>query len=195
MSSGVVFGYGIIFFYAGFQIMNDRLMCMYIKKQEFNTVLFIFKNFLHYMIPVVYITVMIMFVLPFIGDGPIFPMMLKLFFYNSCNSYWWTNVLLISNFVPWNLEDMCASNIAMISNEFMLIVILIPLFGLIYKRCFQRTLWITFIVIGLGGSMFPVIYMTIKYGIEGYPGFLSNSYAYMYLKLYYAIPPFLIGIA
>ena len=33
MTSGVIYGYGIIYFYMGFQVMNDRLMCMYIKKQ------------------------------------------------------------------------------------------------------------------------------------------------------------------
>jgi len=31
MSSGVIYGYGIIYFYIGFQIMNDRLMCQYVK--------------------------------------------------------------------------------------------------------------------------------------------------------------------
>ena len=31
MASGMMYGYGIIYFYMGFQIMYDRLMCMYIK--------------------------------------------------------------------------------------------------------------------------------------------------------------------
>jgi hypothetical protein len=32
MSSGMMYGYGMIYFYMGFQIMYDRLMTMYYKK-------------------------------------------------------------------------------------------------------------------------------------------------------------------
>jgi hypothetical protein len=80
--------------------------------------LFIFKNFLYYTIPVCYITVATIFVMPFIGDGPIFPKIMDDFFLQSCTSNWWTNVLLISNFVPWTTDQMCGAHISLISNEF-----------------------------------------------------------------------------
>lgn len=84
MLSGIIYGYGIIYFYLGFQIMNDRLVNMYRKSQQFNMLLFIFKNFLYYTIPVCYITVVIVFVLPFLGDGPIFPKVMDDFYLQSC---------------------------------------------------------------------------------------------------------------
>ncbi len=93
-------------------------MCMFLKKQNFNMLLFIVKNFLYYMIPVVYITMIILFILPFIGDGPIFPLVMDDFFLESCGSYWWTNVLLISNYYPWSTAKMCGAHISFISNEF-----------------------------------------------------------------------------
>lgn len=60
--------------------MNDRLVGMYRKNQQFNMILFIFKNFLFYSIPVCYVTVMAIFILPFIGDGPIFSKIIDDFF-------------------------------------------------------------------------------------------------------------------
>jgi hypothetical protein len=84
MASGIMYGYGLIYFYMGFQVMNDRLMCMYVKKQQFNVLLFIIKNFLLYVLPVCYTMVMIIFVLPFIGEGPIYSKVLDNFFLDSC---------------------------------------------------------------------------------------------------------------
>ena len=157
--------------------------------------LFIVKNYLYYMIPVCYVTVMILFVLPFIGDGPLYPKIMDDFFLNSCSSYWWTNVLLISNYVPWNVSDMCASHISLISNEFQLIIILIPLLGFVYKNYFRRALMFVFGFIGIVGSLIPVLVMTIDKKVDGYPGYLSNSFNDMLTKIYFRIPPFLIGIA
>lgn len=195
MSSGVIYGYGVIYFYLGFQIMNDRLVSMYRKSQQFNMVLFIFKNFLYYTIPICYITVVTIFIMPFIGDGPIFPKVMDDFFLQSCNTYWWTNVLLISNFVPWTTDQMCLAHISLISNEFQMIIVLIPLFGYIYNKYHRQVLTVMFFLIGVGASLIPVVQMTLKYNVDGFPGFLSNSYSDMYTKVYFRIPSFLMGIA
>ena len=195
MSSGIIYGYGLIYFYMGFQVMNDRLISMYVKKTQFNMLLFIVKNYLYYMIPVCYITVAVLFIVPFVGDGPIFPKIMDDFFYDSCNNYWWTNILLISNFVPWNSREMCSANISLISNEFQMVIILIPLIGYVYKNYYRRALAILFTVIGVGASLIPVLYMTLYKGTDSYPGYMSNSFDNMMTKIYFRIPPFLIGIA
>lgn len=123
--------------------------------------LFIVKNFLHYMIPVAFITMSILFVLPFLGEGPIYTKILDDFFLTSCSNNWWANILLISNWYPFMISNTCASNITLISNEFQLIVILIPLLGYVYKNLYRRALIITFSIIGVGFSMVPVIWVTI----------------------------------
>jgi hypothetical protein len=105
-------------------------------------------------------------------------------------------MLLISNFFPWELKDMCGAHFSLIANEFMMIAILIPLIGFVYKNYYRTTLMIVFLVFGLGASMVPVIYMTNKEDpVVAYPGFYSNAYSDMFTKVYFRIPPFLIGIA
>ncbi len=118
MSSGMMYGYGLIYLYMGFQVMYDRLMTMYYKKQDFNYLLFIVKTFLLYMLPVCYTMVLIMFVLPFIGEGPIYAHIIEEFYSKSCQDYWWTNVILISNFYPSTVKEMCGSHFSLIANEF-----------------------------------------------------------------------------
>jgi hypothetical protein len=39
------------------------------------------------------------------------------------------------------------------------------------------------------------VIITIKYNVDGYPGFMSKAYSDMYNKLYYRVPPLLIGIS
>jgi hypothetical protein len=119
-------------------------------------------------------TMAVMFIFPFIGDGPIFPDIINDFFLDSC-SYWWTNFLLISNWVPWTNEEMCMASVSLISNEFQMIIILIPLIGYIYKNYFRRALAVAFTSIGLLGSLVPVLYMTLVKGTDSSTGYMSNA--------------------
>ena len=74
-------------------------------------------------------------------------------------------------------------------------IVLIPLFVLIYKNAYRNVLIGAFIVVGIVGSLIPTFAMTLKYNINGYPGYLSNGYDLLFMKTYYRIPPFLMGIA
>jgi hypothetical protein len=195
ITQGIIYGAGLIYFYMGFQVMSDRLQSMYFKKAQFNMLLFIVKNYLYYMIPVCYVTITVVFVLPFVGDGPIYAAVMDQFFLTPCNNYWWTNVLLVSNFQPWGTQEMCSANISLISNEFWLIIVLIPLFGFVYKNYYRRALACWFFLIGVGASLIPLVYVSLAFNTDSYPGFMSNAYDNMMTKIYYRIPPFLIGIA
>jgi hypothetical protein len=148
------------------------------------------------MLPVCYTMVLIIFVLPFIGEGPLYASIIRDFYQNSCETYWWTNLILISNYYPWNVEEMCGSHFSLIANEFQLVVILIPLFGYIYKNYYRLTLISAFCFIGICGSIIPVLNFTTKSPpVDAYAGFLNGSYNDMLTKIYYRLPPFLIGIA
>ena len=76
-------------------------------------------------------------------------------------------------------------------------VVLIPLFGFIYKNYFRMTLLSTFLFIGVAGSVAPILFITISADpqIDAYAGFLNESYEKILTKIYYRLPPFLIGIA
>jgi len=78
-----------------------------------------------------------------------------------------------------------------------MVIILIPLFGYIYKNYFRMTLTSAFILIGVIGSIAPVLYFTAVKDppVDAYAGFLNGSFNDMLTKIYYRLPPFLIGIA
>jgi hypothetical protein len=148
------------------------------------------------MIPVVYTMVLIMYVMPFIGTGPIYAKMMDDFFLNSCQSYWWTNLILINNFYPWDNDFSCGAHLPMIANEFWMIVVLIPLISYFYNNFNnkRKVLYLVFSLIGLI-SMAAVLTITIKLNVVAYPGFLNLAFSNMYTKVYFRIPPFLIGAA
>lgn len=84
----------------------------------------------------------------------------------------------------------------MIANEFMMIAILIPFIGFVYKNYYRKVLITVFSIFGICGSIIPVLYMTNKDPpVDAYPGLYNNAYDDMMTKIYYRIPPFLIGIA
>lgn len=76
-----------------------------------------------------------------------------------------------------------------------MIVIIIPIFIFVYKHAFRRVLYAAFLIIGIGASIIPVIYMTLKYDVDAYPGYQDYGLDYMLFRMYFRIPPFLIGIA
>lgn len=43
--------------------------------------------------------------------------------------------------------------------------------------------------------MIPVLYTTLKYNINAFPGFLSEGYQYLFIRLWFRINPFLFGMA
>lgn len=51
-----------------------------------------------------------------------------------------------------------------------------------------------FSVLGLM-SLVAVVTITIEFNVDGYPGFMSKAFSDMYTKIYYRLPPFLIGVA
>jgi len=74
-------------------------------------------------------------------------------------------------------------------------VVLIPLFVIVYTNTFRKVLIGSFVVVGIVGSFIPTFYVTMKYDINAYPGYLSNGYDLLFMKTYYRIPPFIMGIA
>lgn len=76
-----------------------------------------------------------------------------------------------------------------------MVAVFIPLFIYIYRKAYRKVLIASFLIITIAGSLIPTFVMTFEYGINSFPGFMSNGYDYMFMKTYYRIPPFIIGIA
>eukprot|EP00347_Sterkiella_histriomuscorum_P003458 403364220 len=195
MISGIIYGFSLVYFYAGFATMYEILQSIYLKQHKFNTLLFIFRCYIFYAIPVAFCTSLIVAVMPFLGSGPLYPTIMKQIFLDNCVSYWWTNLILISNYYPREFSSQCGNHLTYISNEFQMIAVFIPLFVFIYQKAYRKVLISSFVIIAVCGSLIPNFWMTMKYEINSYPGFLSNGYDYMFMKAYYRMPPFIIGIA
>jgi hypothetical protein len=73
---------------------------------------------------------------------------------------------------------------------------LVPLISYFYSNFNSRRkiLYLIFSILGLM-SLAAVVTITIKFNVDGYPGFMSKAYSDMYTKIYYRLPPFLIGVA
>ncbi|CDW80987.1 UNKNOWN [Stylonychia lemnae] len=194
MMQGAIFGFSLVYFYSGFATMYSVLQSIYLKEHSFSILLFILRTYIFYAIPAAFCTAITVAIFPYIGTGPLYPTLLKSFLLDNCVQYWWTNILLISNFYPQNFSDQCVGHLTYISNEFQLLIVLIPMFVVIYKHAFRKVLIGSFIFVAIFGSLIPTIVMTYKYEINSYPGYLSQGYNYMFMKVYYRIPPFLFGI-
>jgi hypothetical protein len=73
----------------------------YIKREEFTFIVGIIKKYTRYLVPFTCGIMIIMYVLPFIGEGPIYLVALKTQFMISCESSWFYGFLHISNLYPW----------------------------------------------------------------------------------------------
>lgn len=67
----------------------------------------------------------------YMGDGPLYvkswePLL------NGCDTYWWSNLIFLNNFVPWNLIDVCLPWTFYISLDFQFFLITPPL---VYLYC------------------------------------------------------------
>ena len=98
--SGCIFGFSLMFFYEGFSNMYDILLQIYIRRQNFNPFLYILRTYFYYALPVGLTTMFAVFLMPYLGSGPIYSTVFNNFFQRPCSGYWWTNILLINNYYP-----------------------------------------------------------------------------------------------
>ncbi|CDW89299.1 UNKNOWN [Stylonychia lemnae] len=83
-------------------------MCQIYDAQKgftFKDVMKIYGKRLIRLLPIYYLTLLFgIFIGPRISSGPTWYMYEQSLFYR-CNTYWWTNVILISNFIPWDQDN------------------------------------------------------------------------------------------
>ena len=59
--------------------------------------------------PIIVITAIMITVMPFAGSGPVYYEVINDIFLTNCASYWWTNILFINNFYPWEFNKVCGN--------------------------------------------------------------------------------------
>jgi peptidoglycan/LPS O-acetylase OafA/YrhL len=99
--------------------------------QKINVTKAIVFRYFRIVIPMTVMIIFITFIMPLLGDGPQWNMMIK----NQseiCKTTWWKNILLIQNWL--GIENMCKSHTHHIASDFQLSVIAQFLVILLYKR-------------------------------------------------------------
>nr|XP_006823298.1 PREDICTED: nose resistant to fluoxetine protein 6-like [Saccoglossus kowalevskii] len=138
-----------------------------------------------------------MFILPWVGQGPMwFKMLPKPY----CEKYWWSTLLYINNFYPDSLTEECLGWTWYLSNDWQFYVIspiiLIPLYrsrkvGFIILSCILTA---SFIVTGTLIGVYDLNIIALgdtPDSLETGPNF-TNS---VYIKPYCRIAPYLVGMA
>ena len=187
MNSGVIFGFGILYFYSGFAVVHDRLISLH--KQ--NLLMFVIKKYLTTAFSIGYVTALIATILPFLGDdAPLYPQIMSSLFSDNCAQYWWTNILMISNFYPWNSALLCGAHIPYLVTDFQLIAFLTPFFLLLRPHPLLLTpflILLTSVCIGI------TVYMVLQGNVSGFPGHQTEGYELLMFRLYYRVTPFVMG--
>jgi peptidoglycan/LPS O-acetylase OafA/YrhL len=86
-------------------------------------------------LPLFYLTFLVgIFVIPRISSGGVWFVYEEALFW-QCNQYWWANILLLGNFIPWdqNAKGGCMPWSWAIAADFQL-YIFIPLYVVVYKK-------------------------------------------------------------
>lgn len=131
------------------------------------------------------------FIMAMAGTGPIF-YMYKDDYAGACNRYWWSHLLFINNFYPFDRDEQCMGWTWYLPNDMQFFLLLPPLVYLLYR--FR----IVGIFVNLGIMLASFIVSFIILMIEDFsPSFYAikeNYYRVYYMKPYMRISPFIIGI-
>ena len=131
---------------------------------------------------------------PFINQGPIWPDF-QASFDSGCEKYWWTNIVFLNNFIPWDAPCGCFGWGWYLANDYQFFIITPFLLILYYKN--KKLGWVLslmllivsfFVTFALAyDSEFAVDYVTLA------PNYLDYWYK-IYSKPYCRIQPYLIGV-
>lgn len=74
----------------------------YIRRQSFRYVVYMVRKYIRLLIPILFATFGIKYVVPFLSDGPIYLIMLRKTFLIPCENAWYLNFLFIQNWLYWS---------------------------------------------------------------------------------------------
>eukprot|EP00347_Sterkiella_histriomuscorum_P007239 403349727 len=191
---GQIYGFGSLYFYCGFSNTYDSLLQIYVRRSNFNLIVYILRTFLFIFLSMLYITSVMIAFFPFMGSGPIYALMAEEMFVKNCKTYWWTNLLIINNFYPWKQSDQCGMALTFFANEFWLSIILIPIFLSLYKNTFRKVFIVSFLVITVVFSLIPTVVVAIDENVNPYPNLDSLMGEAIISRIYYRIPAFICGV-
>lgn len=182
----------VFFWISGF--LGGYLMLEYVKKRNGKNqpFLMIMLHRLLRLIPLYLATIFFFWqIMSMVGTGPVF-FKYKEEYAGACSRYWWSHLLFINNFYPFDRDEQCMGWTWYLPNDVQFFALLPPLVWLLYRRrawgvaaiavIMTASLTASVIILqlaGFGPSMFRI---------------KENYYRVYYMKPYMRVSPFLIGI-
>jgi hypothetical protein len=132
--AGGVYAVDTFFFLSGFLTCYLLTLKAYKTKGRINWLLVYFHRYYRLVFPVLFVMLFAMFVFRYIADGPIYRPSMESVLY-QCNTYWWSNLLFINNFLPFSGVDECIGWVWYLANDFQFFLVSPPI---IYAYCKNR---------------------------------------------------------
>ena len=79
----------------------------FMKQQEFSIFVRVFRKYIRLLVPITFATLGIKYIMPFMGDGPIYLVSIKETLLIPCEGSWFLNLLFVQNFMFWNDRYNC----------------------------------------------------------------------------------------
>ena len=88
---------------------DDNSESKYLKNQEFSFAVNVFRRYLRFLVPIIFATLGIKYIMPFMGEGPIYLVSLKDQLMIPCEGSWFLNLLFVQNLMFWKDSYDCNS--------------------------------------------------------------------------------------
>jgi len=176
--AGGIYAVDSFFFLSGFLTCYLLSSKAYPKGGKINWLLVYFHRYYRLIFPVLFIMFFAMYVFPFMGSGPAFRSEMGSLF-DNCNSYWWSNLLFINNFIPFGMNDQCIGWVWYLANDFQFFLMTPPI---IYAYCKNRKvgylLMVLLILVSsiINGTLTAIFDVSVAWG--GAQDFMAGDWMY-----------------
>ena len=155
-----------------------------------NTLLIYFHRYYRLIFPIIFVTIIALFLLRYMGSGPIFKQSM-VFLEEPCRRNWWPNLLFINNFYPVSMGDQCIPWVWYLPNDFQFFLIS-PFIILAYckKRIVGYILIISLILISAITS--AIMSYTYDIGVN-MDSTKIDGMSWLYQKPWSRLSPYFIG--
>eukprot|EP00343_Euplotes_focardii_P011854 CAMPEP_0205833682 /NCGR_PEP_ID=MMETSP0206-20130828/50181_1 /ASSEMBLY_ACC=CAM_ASM_000279 /TAXON_ID=36767 /ORGANISM="Euplotes focardii, Strain TN1" /LENGTH=426 /DNA_ID=CAMNT_0053140291 /DNA_START=585 /DNA_END=1861 /DNA_ORIENTATION=- len=191
--AGGVYAVDTFFWLSGFLTFALLTSKMYPKKGNIgakNFLMLYFHRYYRLVIPVAFVQFFFMGLMGYLGNGPLYESGMQEF-QKPCNTYWWSNLLFVNNFLPWDMNNSCIGWVWYLAND-MQFFIVSPF--LIYLYCKNRRvayiLLFTLIIISMATNG---IFTLIKDVSPMIAADNFNAQSWMYTKPWSRMGPYFVG--
>jgi peptidoglycan/LPS O-acetylase OafA/YrhL len=190
--AGGVYAVDTFFFLSGFLTFYLLTLKAYKKKGKINWLLVYFHRYYRLVFPVAFVMFFAMYVFPYLADGPFYRTGTDQLF-NNCKTWWWSNLLFINNFAPFEMAKQCIGWVWYLANDFQFFIISPPI---IYAYCKNRSVGYILTLFFILTSMIVNGTLSLIFDISIFWGGATHNFQapdWMYIKPWSRMGAYFVG--